>query len=147
MNPPKNVLVPIDFSETSTHVLTYAQTVARAFGASVHVLHVIQDPRSDAWSVEVAVMDLDGLLETWRADAQRRLDGLTVDMPGSQVIKVGHPFTEIIRYAEGHWIDLIIMGTRGRGAIEHMLLGSVAEKVIRKAPCPVLTVRESTGEG
>ncbi len=147
MNPPQNILVPIDFSQTSTHALTYAQTVARACRASVHVLHVIPDPRAEAWSVEAAGMDLDGLLATWRTDTQRRLDELTVDMPGERVITVGHPFTEITRYAESHGTDLIVMGTHGRGAIEHMLLGSVTEKVIRRAPCPVLTVRDKATEG
>ncbi len=87
-------------------------------------------------------MSLGGLVESWKADAQKRLDELPIDAPGERVIAVGRPFSEITRYAETHRIDLIIMGTHGRGAIEHMLLGSVAEKVVRKAPCPVLTVRE-----
>ncbi len=89
MNPPQNILVPIDFSETSTHALTYAQTVARACRASVHVLHVIPDPRAEAWSVEAAGMNLDGLLETWRTDTQRRLDELTVNMPSYLILRPG----------------------------------------------------------
>jgi nucleotide-binding universal stress UspA family protein len=58
----------------------------------------------------------------------------------------GNPFLEIIRYAKAHDVDLIVMGTHGRGPIAHMLLGSVAEKVVRKSPCPVLTVREAQHE-
>jgi nucleotide-binding universal stress UspA family protein len=58
----------------------------------------------------------------------------------------GNPFLEIIRYARAHNVDLIVMGTHGRGPIAHMLLGSVAEKVVRKSPCPVLTVREAQHE-
>jgi len=147
MNPPKNILVPVDFSETSKNALDYAQNVAKALGASVHVLHVILDPHSQAWSVEVPEMNLSRLTESWQTQAQKRLDELTVDAPGERVVTTGHAFSEIIRYAESHGIDLIVMGTRGLGAVEHMLLGSVAEKVVRKAPCPVLTVRLSAGEG
>ena len=146
MNPPKNILVPVDFSETSNHALAYAQTVAKTLGASVHVLHVILDPHSQDWSVEVPEMNLGRLIESWQTDAQKRLDELTIDAPGERVIAIGQPFSEITRYAETHEIDLIVMGTHGRGAVGHMLLGSVAEKVVRRAPCPVLTVRESAAE-
>ena len=62
-------------------------------------------------------------------------------MTVERVTVVGHAFVEILQYASGNDIDLIVMGTHGRGAVKHMLLGSVAEKVVRKAPCPVLTVR------
>ena len=147
MNPPKNILVPVDFSEVSTHALDYAQTVAKALGASVHVLHVLLDLRSQDWSVELPEMALGGLLESCQTYAQQRLDALAVDAPGERVVAIGQPFSEIIRYAESHGVDLIVMGTHGLGAIEHMLLGSVAEKVVRKAPCPVLTVREPVGAG
>ncbi len=147
MNPPKEILVPMDFSETSRHALAYAQTIAKALGASVHVLHVILDPYSQAWSVEVPEMNLGGLEDAWLTHAQKRLDELTVDAPGDRVVMTGQPFSEIIRYVEAHGIDLIVMGTHGLGGIEHMLLGSVAEKVVRKAPCPVLTVREAAGDG
>jgi nucleotide-binding universal stress UspA family protein len=145
MKPPRNILVPVDFSEASDRALAYAQTMAKALGASIHVFHAIPDPHSQVWSIEATGMNLGSLLETWQADAQKRLDGLSVDTPGKRLVKIGQPFSEITRYAESQQIDLIIMGTHGRGAIEHMLLGSVAEKVVRKAPCPVLTVGESAG--
>ncbi len=61
-------------------------------------------------------------------------------------VLVGSPYLEIVRYAEAHDIDLIVLGTHGRGAISHALMGSVAEKIVRKAPCPVLTTRESDHE-
>ena len=124
MTTPKNILVPVDFSETSDHALAYAQT----FGARVHVLHVIPDPHSQAWSIEATGMSLGGLMETWESDAQKRLDGLDLgDVGGKRVTKVGQPHAEIIRYANSQNADLIVIGTHGRGVIEHMLLGSVAE--------------------
>lgn len=148
MTTPKNILVPVDFSETSDRALGYAQALAEAFGARIHVLHVIPDPHSQAWSIEATGMSLGSLMETWESDAQKRLDGLELgDVGGERVTKVGQPHNEIIRYAESKKSDLIVIGTHGRGAIEHMLLGSVAEKVVRTAPCPVLTVRQAPPEG
>ena len=142
MTIPKNVLVPIDFSETAEHALNYARAVAEQFNAKLHVLHVILDPHAQPWSIEATGMDIGSLVPTWEADAKRRLDELDLgDAQRELLTKIGHPFVEIIRYAKQRDIDLIVMGTHGRGAIEHMLLGSVAEKVVRKAPCPVLTVR------
>ena len=148
MTTPKNILVPVDFSETSDRALEYAQTLAQPFGARVHVLHVIPDPHSQAWSIEATGMSLGSLMETWESDAQQRLDGLDLgDLGGQRVTKVGQPHTEIIRYAGSQNADLIVIGTHGRGGIEHMLLGSVAEKVVRTAPCPVVTVRQQSREG
>ena len=63
-------------------------------------------------------------------------------LSGARAIRVGHAFVEIIQYATDNAIDMIVMGTHGRGPVKHLLLGSVAEKVVRKAPCPVLTVRQ-----
>ena len=78
--------------------------------------------------------------------AVKQLDDLKIDSADDlQVIRrvaQGHPFVELVRYAKDNAIDLIVVGTHGRGAIAHILLGSVAEKVVRKAPCPVLVVRE-----
>ena len=93
-------------------------------------------------------MSLGNLMETWESDAQKRLDGLDLgDVGGKRVTKVGQPHAEIIHHANSQNVDLIVIGTHGRGAIEHMLLGSVAEKVVRTAPCPVLTVRQQSHEG
>ena len=148
MTTPKNILVPVDFSETSDRALAYAQTLAQTLDARVHVLHVIPDPHSQAWSIEATGMSLGSLMETWESDAQKRLDGLELgDVGGERVTKVGQPHTEIIRYANSKNTDLIVIGTHGRGVIEHMLLGSVAEKVVRTASCPVLTLRLQPHEG
>ena len=142
MNKPKEILVPTDFSEASNHALAYAQLLGAPFDATIHVLHVVPDPHAEAWSIEATGMNLGGLLETWKTDAERRLGELKVtDMPHTCSTKIGQPYKQIITYVEENKIDLIVMGTHGRGAIEHMLLGSVAEKVVRSARCPVLTVR------
>ena len=143
----KTILMATDFSETSKMALNHAKAMAERFDASLHLLHVLQDPRAQAWSVEAVGMNLDQLLTDWTQQAQQQLDeSLTEEERRSlravAETRVGYPFLEIIRYAKTHDVDLIVLGTHGRGAIEHMLLGSVAEKVVRKAPCPVLTVRE-----
>ena len=140
----KNILVPTDFSETAEIAVRYAKALAEAFGAKVHVLHVATDPARFLPAEAFATLpDLRVQLE---ADTRKRLDGILADA-GTQkldvhrAIRLGEPFVEIIGYARGNAIDLIVMGTHGRGPIKHLLLGSVAEKVVRKAPCPVLTVR------
>ena len=127
--------------------LNHAKAIAERFDASLHLLHVLPDPHAQAWSIEAVGMNFDQLQAGWRQQAQVQLDeSLTEDERRSlravAETRVGYPFLEIIRYAQTHDVDLIVLGTHGRGAIEHMLLGSVAEKVVRKAPCPVLTVRE-----
>lgn len=137
----KHILVPHDFSEASNEALSHAESLAESVGALLHLLHVVTDPRTEAWSIEAAGMNLENLINEWQTDAQKRLDDLPVKGAYEFTTKLGQPYKEIVRYATDHDIDLIVMGTHGRGAIEHMLLGSVAEKVLRIAPCPVMTVR------
>ncbi len=136
------ILVPIDFSETAQHALDYARDLAQMFGAEVHLLHVVPDPVAQGWAGEATGMVIPDLLRTWEADSDKRLQEIEVNgVTVERVTAVGHDFVEILKYAGGNDIDMIVMGTHGRGAVKHMLLGSVAEKVVRKAPCPVLTVR------
>lgn len=143
----KKILVPTDFSEHSSKALRYGAELAAKFGAELHVLHAIEltplaygegayfPPETQAELEEAAVKQLDDLHVAAASEV-------------NVVRKVshGHPFVETIRYAKEQEIDLIVVGTHGRGAIAHMLLGSVAEKVVRKAPCPVLTVRDGEHE-
>ena len=136
------ILVPTDFSETAQHALDYARDLAQTFGAEVHLLHVVPDPVAKGWAGEATGMVIPDLLRTWEADSAQRLQDIAIEgVTIERVTAVGHDFVEILKYASGNGIDLIVMGTHGRGAVKHMLLGSVAEKVVRKAPCPVLTVR------
>ena len=138
----KNTLVPTDFSETSEHAFGYAKALAGSFDGRLHVLHVIPDPYAQPWSIEATGAAIPELLKTWEKDARKRLERMKPQALESELItQVGHPFLQIIRYAKERSIDLIVLGTHGRGPIGHMFLGSVAEKVVRKAPCPVLTVR------
>lgn len=143
----KKILVPTDFSETSDVALTYGRDLAGRFGATLHLLHIVQDPYTQPWGAEAYGVSLPNLLQEMEQNAKARLDTMLpeaerVTLKVEAVVKVGSPFVEIIRYAADKDIDLIAMGTHGRGAVAHMFLGSVAEKVVRKAGCPVLTVRQ-----
>jgi nucleotide-binding universal stress UspA family protein len=145
----KSILVPTDFSDCSDAALKYGRELAKAFGATVHLLHVVHDPYSQPWSAEAFPTPLGDLLEEWQSQARARMATLVPveDRPLVRIcVVVGSPFFEIVRYAKEQQIDLVVIGTHGRGAIGHMLLGSVAERVVRKAPCPVLTVRHPQHE-
>lgn len=146
----RKILVPTDFSDCSEAALAYGRRMAEAFGASLHLLHVVQDPYTQPWAAEAFPAPLGDLLVQWEEQAQKRmLDVLSETERGQVTIatQIGSPFFEIVRYAQEQQIDLIVIGTHGRGPIGHMLLGSVAEKVVRKAPCPVLTVRHVQRQG
>ena len=143
------ILVPTDFSEPSEEALKYAKGLASCLGSSIYVLHVLEDLAAHAWTTEVYVSALPGVHEEMERQARERLDQvLTAEektrFKAETALRMGSAFVEVVRYAREQGIDLIVMGTHGRGAIAHMLLGSVAERVVRKAPCPVLTVRHKS---
>jgi nucleotide-binding universal stress UspA family protein len=147
----KTILVPTDFSEASETAVKYAKALAEAFGSSIHVVHVLEDLLAHAWAAEVYVASMPSLREEIEKEATARLGAMATDEERQRLnvttaLVAGNPFLEIIRYARAHGVDLIVIGTHGRGPIAHMLLGSVAEKVVRKAPCPVLTVRPAQHE-
>ena len=136
------ILLPTDFSDTAQHALDYARELAGRFGASVHLLHVVPDPMQNGATEAMPVVS--DLAERWKADAERRLEEIRLDGPQTvRAVRIGHAFVEILQYAADNAIDMIVMGTHGRGPVEHLLLGSVAEKVVRKASCPVLTVKQA----
>lgn len=141
----RNLLLPTDFSDASLEANRYAVELSRRFGARLHLFHAIQDPVA-----YLPFLDSEPLpsREEFESYAQTRLENwiLPEDQEGLELVyrwSHGSPFVEIIRYAKGAEIDLIVLGTHGRGFTAHLLLGSVTEKVVRKAPCPVLTVRPS----
>ena len=147
----KTVLVPTDFSDASESALRYGKAMAEEFGASLHVVHVMEDLLAHAWAAEVYVSSMPQLRDEIEKESRQRLGALLTEAErkafrAETALLAGNPFLEIIRYAKAHGVDLIVMGTHGRGPIAHMLLGSVAEKVVRKSPCPVLTVRDSQHE-
>jgi nucleotide-binding universal stress UspA family protein len=140
------ILVPTDFSESSTLALNAAKDLSRAFKASIHLLHVVQDPLSQSWALEsYGAMPAD-LLKDLEALAQKDLEKALPESERASykatlITQVGTPFSTIVDYAKAHDIDLVVMGTHGRGALAHAILGSVTERVVRFAPCPVLSVR------
>lgn len=141
----KNVLVATDFSDASKMALEYGRDLARAYGATLHVLHVVED-LTYRYGGELG-FPLPDLQDDWLAGAKKELDALiTDDDRRSMKIVCATPVTAtpaagIVAYAKANAIDLVIAGTHGRGAVQHLLMGSVAERVVRTAPCPVLTVR------
>jgi nucleotide-binding universal stress UspA family protein len=145
------ILVPTDFSKYSQNALTYAVAFAEKFGAELHLLHVVQDlavfiPDMIAVAPPVvpSVKEMTAAVYAAfdRLIEQNKLERFTFQ----RAVREGSPFYEIIRFAEEENIDLIVLGTHGHGGLAHMLLGSVTEKVVRKAPCPVLTVRHPEHE-
>ena len=146
-----NVLVATDFGDASASALAYGREFARTFGARLHVLHVVENPA--LWmGPETAGFDLVRLQADLEARAQAQLDRLVTQEDREQlravsVIRTGRATAvEIVGQAKLANIDIIIMGTHGRRAMTHLMMGSVAEKVVRLAPCPVLTVRHPEHE-
>jgi nucleotide-binding universal stress UspA family protein len=140
----KTILVPSDFSECSDAAVRYGIELARKFGATLHLLHVVQDPATQVWAADEFAVPMLEVVDQWQKDAQVRLaKAIPAEDRAKTVVTsaIASPFPEILRYAAANDIDLIVMGTHGRGGVSHMLLGSIAEKVVRRAPCPVLTVR------
>jgi universal stress protein A len=136
------IIVPTDFSYASDAALGYARMLATRFGASLHLLHVLEEPGT--WSeVYAAIPEIQRRLG---ADAARRLEAMAACLPppmrATSAVVCGAPVPSIVKEAQTRAADLIVMGTHGRRGMGHLLLGSVAERVVRLAPCPVLTVRE-----
>jgi nucleotide-binding universal stress UspA family protein len=141
----KNILMPTDFSEPSLAATAYAVELAVQFGAKLHLLNVIEDPVVYLPMFESYPLPA---REEFEQYSQTRLENwlLPEDAERCNVEYRwvhGTPFISILQDAKEHEIDLIVLGTHGRGVAAHLLLGSVAEKVVRKASCPVLTVRPS----
>lgn len=148
----KKILVPTDFSAASTFALEYATQLAKRLGASINILHVIEDPFvAGAWSSEIYVAEVPQLRAAIIQEAEKRLENALspADRKTFSVtsdVMTGSPASTIAKVAEERHIDLIVMGTHGRSGMAHLLLGSVAEKVVRIASCPVLTIRGEARE-
>jgi len=144
------ILVPTDFSPPSDAALEYARILAATFGSSLRILHVIDDPSasSDFVADGFAPSTEDirtGLLEHARKHLGRLMNLVDRTRYHAHADAVmGQPAASIIDYAAATGTSLIVMGTHGRTGLAHLLMGSVAEQVVRTAPCPVLTVRQVT---
>jgi len=147
MLPIKNILVPLDFSEASKAALDYARELARMSGASLHLLHVVQDPFTQPWAAEAYGISLPDVLEQFVGIAKKQLTEALSEADrrtfrATLATRVGTPASEIVDYAKTAASDLIVMGTHGHGVVVHALIGSVAERVVRTAKCPVLTIHK-----
>jgi nucleotide-binding universal stress UspA family protein len=140
------ILVATDFGEASDAALAYGRALARSFGATLHVIHVADDLFTRV-AGEGYVSVLPELQRELEASAKARLDDLLIDndpkpLPVVKTVVVSNtPATAIVQYAADEHVDLVVAGTHGRSGVAHLFMGSVAEKIVRTAPCPVLTVR------
>lgn len=140
----KKILCPVDFSEFTDQILAHAVSIAKRFDSELHLIHVI--PNLNYFTPYESFLTPENLVAIERnieGEVGRDFDKIMkkIDYPFKRIIKTGVTFIEIIDYIKDQGIDLVVMGTHGRSGIEHILIGSVAEKVVRKSPCPVLTIR------
>ncbi|MFO0973471.1 MAG: universal stress protein [Phycisphaerae bacterium] len=144
----QRIVCPTDFSDLAAVATRYARSLAEAYQAELHVIHVVDEAYQywmamgpDSLPIGPAPREVAAAarqqMERWNT---AQFEGLAT--PVVSDVLLGQPFVEIIRYARDKQADLIVMGTHGRGGLTHVLLGSVTEKVVRKSPCPVLTVRD-----
>ncbi|HET6922180.1 MAG TPA: universal stress protein [Anaeromyxobacteraceae bacterium] len=141
------ICCPIDFSETSRAALEEASVLAQRYQAELVLLHVFEPPVASADLMvsppemfEQTAKDLERKLELWKGEAERR------GAPAVRALVVtGTAAAETVRFAREGGYDLVVMGTHGRRGLRHLVLGSVAERVVREAPCAVLVVRPRPG--
>ena len=136
----QHILVPIDFSPDAERALEHAITLARQFQARLTLLHVIHIPVTTEVNLSSYYVEMETSAQQGMMTYQKRVEdaGLVVDV----IVMRGTPFRDIVDLATNKRVDLIVMGTHGRTGLQHLLLGSVAERVVRLAPCPVLVTRE-----
>jgi nucleotide-binding universal stress UspA family protein len=140
----KRILVPTDFSESARHALLYGASFAREYEGELLLLHVVENLTvgyaSDLFPVPMAEVfdEISGYAKTELAKlaAEVREKGIAV----RELVVQGKPSAEIVRVAREETADMIVLGTHGKGMLDKALFGSTAERVIRRAPCPVLTV-------
>lgn len=142
----KKVLVPIDFSDYSKSALKYAVNFAKTFKADITLIYVVE-PIIYPPDFSMGQIAVPSVNTEWDEVAKEELNKLAKseisnDVNVKTIIKTGKPFIEIIETAVEDNTDIIIISTHGHSGVEHILFGSTAEKVVRKAPCPVLTLRE-----
>jgi nucleotide-binding universal stress UspA family protein len=144
----KNILVPTDFSAGSEEAIRYGFDLARTLGATLHVMHVLENPFAPGAFMDVyAPPPPEYFLDVERQAAERLRNAVTPEqkelVPVVMTTSIGVPASEILgRLNEAPAIDLVVMATHGRGGVARLVMGSVTEKIIRSAPCPVLTLRE-----
>lgn len=140
----KRIVVPLDFSANSTRALDYAQALARKFDGVLHLIHVCEVPSMMTASMDAYAIAYTDWSQRLGEEAEKQLNEIKarLDVKATTEVLFGPPAKAIVEDAETNQADLIVMGTHGHGAVMHVLMGNVAERVVRMAPCPVLTVRE-----
>ncbi len=141
----KKILVPQDFSDYSLHALKYAVTFAELFKSELIVLHIVE-PIVYPADFSFGQVSIPAMEEEIRKHSEEQLNELVEkEIPDGirtmPVIRIGKPFIEIVEVAKSENADLIVISSHGRTGMDHVLFGSTADKVVRKAPCPVLTIR------
>ena len=148
----ERILVATDFGDAADAALAYGRELARNFGARLHVLHVAENVLTRAFGAEGYLHSYPELQGEIEDAARQQLDSMVSaedreTLSARTVLLTSNmPAYTIVGYARDQNIDLIVMGTHGRKAFAHLLMGSVAERVVRTAPCPVLTVRHPEHE-
>lgn len=143
----KKILFCTDFSENSHYAFTYALDLAKTYKSSLVIFHVTPPPvHPEQLSIYLPTEKLEELKKSQKQEVEHLLkENYLKKMSNFKnvrvVFKEGEPFVEIIRMARKESADIIVMGTHGRTGLDHVFFGSTAEKVVRKSPCPVLTVR------
>ena len=148
----KRILVATDFGEASDAALAYGRELARTFGAKLDVLYVTENVLTRGFGVEGYVAQFPDLQRDLDQAAEKQLEALLSDEDRKDlgaravVLTMNSPAAAIVSHAADSGADLIVLGTHGRGAVAHLVMGSVAERVVRTARCPVLTVRHPEHE-
>ena len=148
----KRILVATDFGEAGDSALAYGRELARGYGATLYIIHVVDDVGARMMTSSALPYDVTAFQQNLDEAAQRMLESLGADNDNGRlhIVTVQRvstsPAAAIVDYAAEVGIDLIVVGTHGRGAMGHLLMGNVAERVVRTADCPVLTVRHPEHE-
>jgi nucleotide-binding universal stress UspA family protein len=145
MKPFDTILFAVDFSESSDHAFSYAYEMAQKFSSRLVIIHVINEP-VDLRGFYVPHISFDNLEKEIAEGAEKMMDRFCAEKLQNftnyeKSVVSGIPYEEIVRKAEAVNADLVVMGTHGRKGLDHMLFGSTAERVVRSAHCPVMTVR------
>jgi nucleotide-binding universal stress UspA family protein len=141
----KRILVPVDFSTNSRRALDYGHGLATTLDASLHLVHVCETPSMMTPALDAYAITYADWSQRLGEEAEKQLNKITTslgDVTVTTEVLFGRPASAIVKAAETIKADLIVMGTHGHGAVMHALMGNVAERVVRTASCPVLTVRE-----
>ena len=147
----KSILMPTDFSEYSRYAMEYAISFAGQYKAKLYVLHVLVSPHALVGYEAAPFVSYERLFADMKRSADEAMVRFVTDEMRKEVevetaITQGAPFLEILKFAKEKETDLIVIATHGRTGLKHALFGSVAEKVVRKSPCPVLSIRHPEHE-